>query len=213
MSDLAYARILEVLFERRLPAGAFVSQAELVELTGVSVGPLRDALRVLEAEGLLTVHPRTGIQFVKPGLELTRSTYQFRELVEVAAIAVFTETASEDAIDTLLRRHRDMTARVEQGGLTEALVAEVEDLEVVLHGAIVASLNNPLIDSSYRRIHNYIRILRLDRRLTPTLVLHSLREHTSILEASRQRDVKAAVEALRAHFSAALQRSFGLYRY
>ena len=213
MSDLAYARILEVLFERRLPAGAFVSQAELVELTGVSVGPLRDALRVLEAEGLLTVHPRTGIQFVKPGLELTRSTYQFRELVEVAAIAVFTETASEDAIDTLLRRHRDMTARVEQGGLTEALVAEVEDLEVVLHGAIVASLNNPLIDSSYRRIHNYIRILQLDRRLTPTLVLHSLREHTSILEASRQRDVKAAVEALRAHFSAALQRSFGLYRY
>jgi DNA-binding GntR family transcriptional regulator len=58
MSDLAYTRILEILFERRLPAGAYVSQKELVEMTGVPVAPLRDALRVLEAEGILTIHPR-----------------------------------------------------------------------------------------------------------------------------------------------------------
>ena len=48
MSDLAYTRILEILFERRLPAGAYVSQKELVEMTGVQVAPLRDALRVLD---------------------------------------------------------------------------------------------------------------------------------------------------------------------
>ena len=35
LSDVAYARVLEILFERRLPAGAFVSQNELVKLTGV----------------------------------------------------------------------------------------------------------------------------------------------------------------------------------
>ena len=45
LSDQAYVGILEVLFDRKLPAGAFVSQSELVELTGVPVGPLRDALR------------------------------------------------------------------------------------------------------------------------------------------------------------------------
>ena len=71
LSDLAYDRILEALFDRRVSAGAFVSQGELSELVGVPVAPLRDALRVLEAEGMLTIHPRSGIQFVKPGLELT----------------------------------------------------------------------------------------------------------------------------------------------
>ena len=81
MSDVAYARMLEIVFERRLPAGAFVSQSELVELTGVPVGPLRDALRSLEAEGIVTIHPRAGIEFVKPGLELTRATYQFRGIM------------------------------------------------------------------------------------------------------------------------------------
>ena len=98
LSDLAYMRILAVLYDRKLPAGAFVSQAQLVELTGVPVGPLRDALRVLEAEGVLTIHPHTGIQFVKPGLELTRSTYQFRGIIEAAAVAVYAETAPESDI-------------------------------------------------------------------------------------------------------------------
>ena len=69
LSDRAYAGILEVLFARKLPAGAFVSQSQLVELTGVPVGPLRDALKALEAEGILTIHPHAGIQFVKPGQE------------------------------------------------------------------------------------------------------------------------------------------------
>ena len=52
LSDVAYTRILEILFERRLPAGAFVSQNELVEMTGVPVAPLRDALRVLRPTAL-----------------------------------------------------------------------------------------------------------------------------------------------------------------
>lgn len=213
LSNLAYARILEVLFDRKLPSGSFVSQGELVELTGVPVGPLRDALRVLDAEGIVTIHPRTGIQFVKPGLELTRSTYQFRSIIESAAVAVFAETASDEEIEELALQHREIADRVRRDGLDDALVVELEALEGVLHGSIIASLNNGLIDSSYKRIHNYIRILRLDRRLTPPLVLHTLREHMRIVEACRKRNAAEAVAALQAHFDAALQRNLGLYRY
>jgi DNA-binding GntR family transcriptional regulator len=54
------------MYERKLLAGAFVSQS-LVESTGVPIAPLRDALRTLEAEGVLTIHPHAGIQFIKPG--------------------------------------------------------------------------------------------------------------------------------------------------
>jgi DNA-binding GntR family transcriptional regulator len=99
LSDVAYGRILQILFEQRLPAGAYVSQNELVHLTGVPVGPLRDALRVLEAEGILTIHPRAGIEFVKPGLELTRATYQFRGIIEASAVAVYAETGDEQEME------------------------------------------------------------------------------------------------------------------
>ena len=213
LSNLAYARILEVLFDRRLPAGSFVSQGELVKLTGVPVGPLRDALRVLDAEGVVTIHPRTGIQFVRPGLELTRSTFQFRSIMESAAVAVFAETASDSEIETLAQRHREITARVRRDGVDDALIADLEALERLLHGSMVASLKNGLIDSSYKRIHNYVRILQLDRRLTPPRVLHTLREHMRIIEACQRGNAVEAVAALQAHFDAALQRSLGLYRY
>ena len=211
LSDVAYARILEILFERRLPAGAFVSQAELVALTGVPVGPLRDALRVLDAEGVVTIHPRTGIQFVKPGMELTRSTYQFRGIIESAAVATFAETAPDSEIEMIERRHREVIGWVERDGLPPRALSELEALEDLLHGSIVTTLNNPLIDSSYRRVRNYLRLIRLDRRITPPLALRSLREHAAILEACRRRNPTDAVAALRAHFSAALQRSLGFY--
>jgi DNA-binding GntR family transcriptional regulator len=177
----------------------------------VPVGPLRDALKALEAEGILTVHPHTGIQFVKPGLELTRSTYQFRSMIESAAVAVFAETASDAEIEDLARRHREVVAVVERDGLTPEISQQLEELEDLLHGSIVAILNNPLADTSYRRVHNYLKLVRLDRKVTVPLVLRSLREHQVIIEACRNRSAPDAVAALQAHFAAALQRNLGLY--
>ena len=211
LSDLAYDRILEGLFDRRLPAGAFVSQNELVQLLGVPVAPLRDALRVLEAEGVLTIHPRSGIQFVKPGLELTRSTYQFRAILERAAVAVYAETADEAELAETARRHRTLMEALEKDGLTPDAKAEIEALELLLHNAIIGSLNNPLIETSYKRMHNYLRLVRLDRRLTVPIALRSLREHMEIIAACEARDPERAVRALDAHFNLALQRHMGLF--
>jgi DNA-binding GntR family transcriptional regulator len=210
LSDLAYDRILECLFDRRVSAGAFVSQGELSELVGVPVAPLRDALRVLEAEGILTIHPRSGIQFVKPGLELTRSTYQYRSILERAAIRIFAEEADEAEIDELSRRHAALVRSIEQGGLTEEGLVEMDALEHLLHGRVIAILRNPLIESTYRRMHNYLRLLRLDRKFTVPVVLRTLREHLEILAACKARDADRAQAALDAHFQAAVQRNLGL---
>ena len=211
LSDLAYNRILEGLFDRRLPAGAFVSQNALVQLVGVPLAPLRDALRVLEAEGVLQIHPRSGIQFVKPGLELTRATYQFRAIIERAAVAVHAETADEAELAETARRHRALMAELEANGLTDDAKAEIEALELLLHNAIIGSLNNPLIETSYKRMHNYLRLVRLDRRITVPIVLRSLREHMEIIDACAARDKERAVKALDAHFTLALQRHMGMF--
>lgn len=211
LSDLAYERILEALYARRVPAGAFVSQSDLVALLDIPVAPIRDALRVLEAEGVVTIHPRSGIEFVKPGLELTKATYQFRSIIERAAVRVFSETAEAQVFDTLASEHEALRTRIEATGLDAEALAELERLEILLHGAIVNSLNNPLIDTSYRRIHNYLRLVRLDRKLTPPLALKSLREHLAIIQACAMRDGDAADAAVQAHFAAAFQRHIGLH--
>lgn len=209
LSDLAYERVLEALFERRVQAGSFVSQGELSEIVDVPVAPLRDALRVLEAEGILAIHPRSGIQFVRPGFELTRSTYQFRSILERAAVRVFAEQGDEDLIEEIGRRHEALIASVAANGLTAPDLVEMEELERVLHNAVIGILRNPLIDSSYRRMHNYLRLLRLDRKITAPVALRTLKEHVEIIEACRKRDADRAEAALDAHFQAAMQRSLG----
>ncbi len=210
-SDAAYERILELLFNRLLPAGAFVSQSELVRLTGIPVAPLRDALRVLEAEGVLTIQPRSGIQFVKPGLELTKSTYQFRTIIERAAVRVFTETADDESLAVLRQSHEALKRQIEKGGLNEEIVRGLDQLERQLHDSVVGVLHNPLIDNSYRRMHNYLRLVRLDRKLTVPLGLRTIREHMAIIDACEARDPDAAEAAVLAHFTAALQRHMGLF--
>jgi DNA-binding GntR family transcriptional regulator len=210
LSDLAHERVLEALFERRVQVGSFVSQGELSEIVDVPVAPLRDALRVLEAEGILAIHPRSGIQFVRPGLELTRSTYQFRLILERAAVRAFAEQGDEDLIEEIGRRHEDLMASITEKGLAPDNLVEMEELERMLHNAVIGILRNPLIESSYRRMHNYLRLLRLERKITAPVALRTLREHVEIIEACRKRDADRAESALDAHFQAALQRSMGL---
>ena len=166
---------------------------------------------MLETEGVLTIHPRSGIQFVKPGLELTRSTYQFRGILERAAVAIYAETADDADLAEVERRHRQAMADLDSEGLTDRVRVEIEELEIVLHNGIIGSLNNPLIDTSYKRMHNYLKLVRLDRKITIPLAQRSLREHMDIILACKARDPEKAVAALSAHFNAALQRHMGMF--
>jgi DNA-binding GntR family transcriptional regulator len=60
-------------------------------------------------------------------------------------------------------------------------------------------------------MHHYLRLVRLDRKLTAPLALRSLREHMQIILACKARDPEASMAALTTHFNAALQRHMGLY--
>lgn len=210
MSELAYITILEGLFSGRLPTGAFVSQNDLVKLIGFPLQPLRDALRVLQTEGVLTIHPRSGIQFLKPDMELARSTYQFRSIIERAAARAYAENGSANEIEDLLLDHRKLAAALAGGAMSDDLREQMEDLEARFHGALIGALRNPLIEITARRLKNYMTLIRLDRRYTAPLALHTLAEHIAVLDACKARDGAAAEQALSQHFRQALGRILGM---
>lgn len=124
---------------------------------------------------------------------------------------VFAETADDESLATLRRDHEALRKLIEKKGLNEDALAGLEWLESQLHNSVVGILSNPLIDTSYKRVHNYLRLVRLDRKLTVSLALRSVREHLAIINACEARDPDAAEEALLAHFTAALQRHMGLF--
>ena len=211
LGDFAYRAILQGLFTKTIPVGAFLSQGDLVELLGVPLQPLRDALRLLEAEGVLTVHSRSGIQFLKPDLEFARSTFQFRLVLERPAARRYAETGPMEEIQALIADHLKLRGLIETDGLTGERMAMLEELEQRLHGGMIANMRNRLIASAARRIQNYVVLIRLERPLTPPLALLTLAEHLKILDACAARRPEAAEEALSDHLKAALQRMLGMF--
>ncbi|MEG3092185.1 GntR family transcriptional regulator [Sphingomonas sp. PB1R3] len=210
LAEKAYRAILQGLFDRTIPVGAELSQGELMRMLGLTIQPLRDALRTLETEGLVTIHARSCIRFVKADLELSRSTYQFRSLIERAGARSFAETGEAAEIAVMIAAHRDLIADLEQRDMGSAEEDRLNLLEEQLHGALISSLRNPLIEMTARRLKNYVTLVRLDRLVTRPLALRTLREHLDILEACASRDADAAEAALAAHFQQALQRILGM---
>ncbi|WP_242123375.1 GntR family transcriptional regulator [Sphingobium sp. Sx8-8] len=210
LADKAYQAILQGLFDRTIPAGAELSQAELMDMLGLTVQPLRDALLKLEAEGLVTIQARSCIRFVKADLELSRATYQFRSLIERAGARSLAETGATEEIDALIAGHLDLIAQIEAEGLGAEQEERVGALENQFHGALLGALRNPLIETTARRLKNYVTLLRLDRLVTAPLALRTLREHLDVLYACARRDADAAEAALTVHFQQALQRLLGM---
>lgn len=210
LGDLAYRRILEGLFDRQIPAGSFISQTELVRLLDLPIQPLRDALRVLETEGILKVHARSGIEFLKADLELARTTYQFRSIIERSAVRPFAETADARDIVRLIDDHKVLLDRLEAGCAAEDAHGPMAALEQDFHASIIAALRNPMIETTARRLKNYVAVIRLDLIATTPRMIRTIREHLDVLDACLARDPAAAEAALAFHFQAALQRILGM---
>ena len=195
LSDVAYASVLQALYSRRILMGAFVSQTALVRLLGVPIQPLRDTLRVLEAEGILTIHPRAGIEFRRADVELAMSTYQFWTILMQAAVRHFAASEEAAIVDRLREAFSELALRIKEGYCSKHLHS-LHELETRSHAELFSSFRNPLIDSVLRRLDSYMTIVQLDVRITAPLALQRIREHLEILDACRDRDAARAEAAV-----------------
>lgn len=210
LSDLAYQRILEALFDSRVPMGARITQSDLVAVTRMPVGPLRDALRSLEADGIVAIHPRSGIEVIRRSTELTRSTYQFRTIIERPAARSLARTATEEDLRGLARLHHDAIATFETLDPNANVAAALGQIEDRFHPALVRALDNTLVDTAYRRLALMARIIKVNARVYPRTALISIAEHLDVIAACLARDPDAAEAAIARHLSNALARNLGM---
>lgn len=212
LSQRAYERFKAALFEGRIQAGAFVSQAELVALLGVPVGPLRDALHVLQAEGLVSIRARSGIEIAKADYALIRNTYQLRQLLERSAVRHFAETAPLAAIREMEASHRAVLREMRGREITRAMVRRVEDVDFGFHHQVIGVLGNPLVHRTYKQANDFVQLIRADRLygFSFAMIERTMVEHLEIVAAFHKRDPDAAEAALERHFARAMQRSMGM---
>lgn len=210
LSDVAYERLLHALFNSEVPMGGRVSQGDLVKLTGMPVGAIREALKVLEADGLLVVHPRSGIELIQPSDDLVRSTMQFRMMIEKPAARRFALLAEQQQLDELIGLHESLEASLRDMNPATSTYDTLQQAEEAFHTTIVSCLNNELVNSAYRRLQFMARIVRGRATFFPPVVILSIREHLAVLNACVRRDPDAADAAMATHLTNAMNRNLGI---
>lgn len=207
LRDRAYSSFTERLFSRDIRPGQFVSQRELVEITGMPLGAIRELVPRLEAEGLITTVPQRGLQVAQVDLNLIRNAFQFRLFLEREATAHFARTGSEAQIERLRAAHLAIIARA-QSGERESLIGDAEATDLSLHETIIDHLENDIVSKAFRVNWIKIKLIRQsETRLYLELVVPVMRDHLAVIEALARRAPEEAAEAMGAHIANARNRA------
>ncbi|MBL8588511.1 MAG: GntR family transcriptional regulator [Methylobacteriaceae bacterium] len=210
LREQAYASFTERLIARDIKAGQFVSQRELVEITGLPLGAIRELVPRLEAEGLITTVPQRGMQVAHVDLNLIRNAFQFRLFLEREAAAIFAQSASDEDIAAQKRAHEDIIARARRGG-DRHLVADAEAVDRRLHEGVIDHLDNDIMSKAFRVNWIKIKLIRQNEtRLYDALILPVMGDHMKIIRAMERRRPAEAAAAMAEHISNARNRAMEL---
>jgi DNA-binding GntR family transcriptional regulator len=210
LREKAYDRFTHHLLARDIRPGQFISQRQLVELTGLSLGAIRELVPRLESEGLIKTVPQRGMQVAYVDLSLIRDAFQFRLFIESAAVAIFTTGASDAVLAQLRHEHESILAEYREG-VTADLVTRAQAVDWNLHWTIIAFLSNAIIADAYRVNSIKVRLIRQEQTLlSEALVPSVMQEHMAIIDAIETRDPSQAVTAMEAHITSARNRALGL---
>lgn len=210
LREKAYESFTHHLLARDVRPGQFISQRRLVEMTGLPLGAIREAIPRLEAEGLIKTVPQRGLQVAHIDINLIREAFQFRILLEKEAVANFTRTASDNAIAALLKDHREIAELSNSGNGSTELDARAQAVDWGMHDAFIDALGNSIISNAYRVNSIKMRLINQERFRIAGHVKSVMAEHLAIIEAVQRRDVDEAVERLVAHIRSARDRALAV---
>ena len=198
-------QVVEVL-KRRILDGELVSgsrlwAADLADELGTSIIPVKEALIILQAEGLVTNVPRRGSivrQFTDSDME---ELYDLREFIEIHALdlAAKADAIDDDLIAALTECNERIGALRENGGFSDQAAAFEQDRR--LHDLLVGASGHKTLADLYSRLNAQVQIIRYSSWNIGPRGDKTYNEHAKIVNALAKGDIKAAKAAVRGHLA------------
>lgn len=206
LAEEAADNLREFILLEKLAPGTAISEVELADALGISRTPLREALRLLEIEGLVEYTSTRRARVADPSLEELSKYIKVLGALEALAGELACEQASDADITEIVALGREM----EEGVAVNDPLTSFR-LDMAFHARLVeASRNEPLIET--HRQYNarlwrarFISSRRKTRRDT------TLMQHDHISEALQRRDKQAVAHALRAHLDTTILNIRGVF--
>lgn len=195
------AILREEILRALLPPGTRLLQEEVADRFRVSTTPVREAFRMLEADGLLRRHPHKGVLVFLPSIADVREAYEIREALEMVAVGYAIEAMTATDFEELEALLEEMDRTIDRGEWI-SLNNEYHDRIYACAGrlrlrSMILSLRDSMAGYMHTAINNALQSGR------------PAQEHRAILEACRTRDVDGARAAIRLHLHHTVDMALG----
>lgn len=192
-----YKSLSRAILYQELKPGTPLTEAELQDWFGVSRAPIREAIRLLESEGLVVVNAFKKKYVRKLSPEELEETYTVLGCLEGFAANLAATRIPEEQLLRLEENIRNMGEQFETGDLNRCTQLNFE-----FHAAIIKAADNSVLKKSIASIMRAPGWYWLTRTYYRdlNLVTSSIADHTAILEALKSRDPELAEKSARSHF-------------
>jgi DNA-binding GntR family transcriptional regulator len=194
MHNEAAEMLREEIFSGGLSPGAFLDEAVLCERLKISRTPLREALKVLCAEGLLRHEPRRGCFVSEVTEQDLDEIFPVIALLEGRCAYEAARNSSDSDIAAMDTLHQRLQEHANTGRITEYYATNF-----VIHEAIISLANNRWLAQAIADLRKILKLARLQQLRAPGRLSKSLQEHLAIYSALRARNCDAAEMAMRNH--------------
>ncbi|MDR6214858.1 GntR family transcriptional regulator [Paracidovorax wautersii] len=195
--DQAAERLREQIFSGALSPGSFLDEAALCERLAISRTPLREALKVLVAEGLLRHEPRRGCFVAEITERDVDEIFPVIALLEGRAAYEATERAGSADIAALEVLHERLRSHAAAGRIDAYYEANY-----AIHEAFITLADNRWLAQVIGDLRKILRLARHQTLHVPGRLQQSLGEHLAIFDALQRKDCAAAEQAMRNHLMA-----------
>jgi DNA-binding GntR family transcriptional regulator len=177
-----------------LAPGMPLRQEQLASELDVSRTPLREALRILEREGLVTVEPNRGVRVISADLPALLAAYEVREVLDGLAARLATKNRSPD----LVQRLREIVHR-QQKALTPWQAVRYTEENVAFHARVIEAGGNEFLTAQLPLVPLTAQVFTPVERADPSRAELAVGEHIGIIEAIEQGLDEKAERRARAH--------------
>ena len=192
-----YEEVAELLrqriFDRTLTPGSWIDELKLAEEYGISRTPLREALKVLSTEGLVTMKVRRGAYVTEVSETDLADVYHLLGLLESDAAGVAAERVTPEQLGDLQAMHMELEAAV---GDRELFFAINERF----HMRLLAIANNRWRDQMVADLRKVMKLNRHNSLLKSGRIQESLHEHRALMAALKAQNGPDAVQRMLEHF-------------
>jgi DNA-binding GntR family transcriptional regulator len=196
LHEQAANRLRQMLVEGRIAPGAKLNERELSEVLDVSRTPLREAIKMLAAEGLVELLPNRGAIAVELTEEDVRHTFEVMAGLEAQSGELAAQRITDGELAEIRAMHFEMMA-----AYTRRDLSNYYRLNAAIHRAINAAAKNPVLSATYERVNARLQALRFRSNQDEEKWTSAMNEHEQMVQALAARDPAAMRKVLAAHLT------------